>query len=79
MTSEDSVTLTVTVIEAIELVPDGELFVGARVRACVDGQQSCNIEATTNDDGVALLTVPVSANAGFDGQIVVDGVVPLCP
>lgn len=79
MTIAGSVTLTVTVIEAQELKPDGELLANIEVRACAQGDDACSIVATTNDDGVAILTLPVSQGPGFDGSITIEGSHSDCP
>ncbi len=79
MTSAGSVTLTVTVIEAQELEPDGELLADIEVRACAQGDAACSIVAITNDDGVAILTLPVSQGRGFDGSITIEGSHSDCP
>lgn len=77
-TTANSVTLTVTVIEAQELNPDGELLAGIEVRACAEGDDACSILAITNDDGVAILTLPVSQGV-FDGSITIEGSHSDCP
>ena len=78
MTSASSVDLIVTVIEAQELVPDGELLANIEVRACIDGD-ACDIVATTGDEGDALLRLPVSEGRGFDGTITIAGSHSDCP
>lgn len=79
MTNANSVTLTVTVIEAQELKLDGEMLANIEVRACVSGDDACSIVATTNDDGVAILTLPVTSGLGFEGQITIEGSHSDCP